>query len=108
MGWLPQEYVAAGVPFEVRVESSSSSTSLFLVAAGAGIGVVDSTGGLGEAFPGLTMRDFVPRIESRVLLLHARDRPRSRIAAAFAKKLSQMSAPPVQLPARRRLAVAAR
>lgn len=87
---LAASFRAAAVPFEVRVESSSSSTSLFLVAAGAGIGLVDSAGALGEAFPTLTVREFEPRIESRILLLHARDRPRSRLAAAFARKLVQM------------------
>jgi DNA-binding transcriptional LysR family regulator len=85
---LAAAFRAAGIPFEVRVESSSSSSSLFLVAAGAGVGLVDSAGTLGEAFPTLVMRDFLPRIESRVLLLHARARPRSRLAAAFAKKLT--------------------
>lgn len=87
-GRLAAAFVEAGVPFEVLVDSSSSSTSVFLAAAGAGIALVDSTGALGEAFPTLTVRSFLPRIESRVLLLHARDRPRSRLAAAFARKLT--------------------
>jgi DNA-binding transcriptional LysR family regulator len=86
---LAAAFAEAGVPFDVRVDSSSSSTSVFLAAAGAGIALVDSAGALGDAFPTLTVRRFLPRIESRVLLLHARDRPRSRLAAAFARKLTQ-------------------
>lgn len=82
-------FAAAGVPFDVSVESSSSSTSLFLAAAGAGVALVDSAGALGAAFPTLTVRPFLPNIESRVLLLHARDRPRSRLAAAFARTLTR-------------------
>jgi DNA-binding transcriptional LysR family regulator len=87
-GRLAAAFRDAGVPFEPRVESGSSSASLFIVQAGAGIGLVDAAGGLGDAFPNLVVRDFVPRIESRVLLLHARLRPPSRLAAAFARTLT--------------------
>jgi DNA-binding transcriptional LysR family regulator len=89
---LAAAFAAAGVPFDVRVESTASSTSVCLVAAGAGVALVDSTSVLGDGFPALAVRDFVPRIESRVLLLHARDHPRSRLAAAFARKLSEVAA----------------
>ncbi len=85
---LAAAFAAAGLPFEVRVDSSSSSTSVFLAAAGAGVALVDSAGTLGDAFPTLTARPFLPPLESGVLLLHARDRPRSRLAAAFARKLT--------------------
>ena len=98
---LAAAFRAADVPLEVRVESSSSATSLFLVAAGAGIGLVDSAGALGEAFPSLAVRDFVPRIENRILLLHARDRPRSRLSAAFARTLAQVAEGRPAAPARR-------
>ncbi|HEV7267094.1 MAG TPA: LysR substrate-binding domain-containing protein [Falsiroseomonas sp.] len=88
---LAAAFDAAGVPFEVRVESTASAISVRLVAAGAGVALVDSRDALGGAFPTLTVRDFLPRIESRVLLLHARDRPRSRLAAAFARKLADVA-----------------
>jgi DNA-binding transcriptional LysR family regulator len=79
----------AGVPLTIRIESSASSTSVFLVAAGAGVAVVDSAGTLGDSFPMLTVRDFEPRIECRVLLLHGRDRQRSRLADSFARQLAE-------------------
>jgi DNA-binding transcriptional LysR family regulator len=86
---LAAAFAAAGVPFTVRVESSSSSTSVFLAASGAGVALVDSAGALGPAFPTLVVLDFTPAIESRVLLLQARDQPRSRLAAAFARQLTR-------------------
>lgn len=89
---LAAAFADVGQPFEARVETSSSSTSVFLAAAGAGVALVDSAGALGDVFPTLTVRPFLPRIESRVLLLQARDRPPSRLAAAFAHEISRRSA----------------
>jgi DNA-binding transcriptional LysR family regulator len=77
---------AEGVTPNVMVESSSSLTSFFVVAAGCGVALVDSSAAIG-AFPTLVVREFTPRIENRIILLHRRDRPRSRIAAAFARQL---------------------
>lgn len=78
----------AGVTFHLMVESSSSLISYSVVAAGGGVALVDSLAAASGAFPMLAVREFVPRIESSVILVYPRDRPRSRLAVAFARKLT--------------------
>lgn len=75
-------FAAAAARPDVRVESSSSMASVQLAAAGLGVALVDLPG-MADAFPQLVELPFVPRIETRVLILQAADRPLSRIAAAF-------------------------
>jgi DNA-binding transcriptional LysR family regulator len=90
---LEAAFREAGVPFQPMVDSSSSLISFFMVASGAGIALVDSLAAASGAFPTLAVRDFLPRIESRVVLVYPRDRPRSRLSVAFARKLTAMTAP---------------
>lgn len=87
---LARVFRDAGVPLHIVVESSSSSASLLMAGAGAGVALVDAAGARSGAFSNLVVRDFLPRIEYRVLLVHRRDRPRSRLADAFAAKLKQV------------------
>jgi len=81
-------FQSEGVTLNLAVESSSSLTSCFVVAAGCGVALVDSAPVAGS-FPTLVVREFAPRIENRIMLLHRRNRPRSRLAAAFARQLIQ-------------------
>jgi DNA-binding transcriptional LysR family regulator len=86
-GRLEAAFRTAGVPFQPIVQSDSSLTSYSVVAAGGGVALLDSLAPASGAFPTLVIRPFVPRIDSHVLLAYRRDRPRSRLAAAFARKL---------------------
>lgn len=79
-------FAEAGQAMNVTIESSSSLASIFLVASGLGLALVESTGML-DAFPNLVEREFRPLIETRILLLHRSDRPKSRVATAFQEHL---------------------
>jgi hypothetical protein len=69
--------------------------SYSVVAAGGGVALVDSLAAASGAFPILAAREFVPRIESHVILVYPRDRPRSRLAVAFARKLTGSTSRPL-------------
>lgn len=86
---------AEGVTPNLAVESSCSLTSCFLVAAGCGVALIDSAASV-DAFPRLVVRQFAPRIESRVILLHRRNRPRSRLAVAFTQQVMKSVPPKVE------------
>jgi DNA-binding transcriptional LysR family regulator len=83
---------AEGFTPNLAVQSSSSLTSCFLVAAGCGVALIDSAAST-VGFPDLITRQFTPRIESRIIVLHRRNRPRSRLAVAFAQQLMESLRP---------------
>ncbi len=76
------------VALKIAVESSISLTSCFIVAAGHGVALVDSAVSV-ASFPKLVVRPFVPRIENHIIILQRRNRPQSRLAAAFTRTLFQ-------------------
>ena len=54
-----------------------------LVNAGAGIALVDPFSGIGGSFPQVIARSFVPRTPLALEVIHAEDRPLSRVGEAF-------------------------
>jgi len=85
---IGSSFAAAGVSRNVKIESSSSLAAIFMVASGLGAALVESTG-MVEHFPELVEREFRPHIETRVVLLERSDRPKSRVATAFRKHLTE-------------------
>jgi DNA-binding transcriptional LysR family regulator len=85
---ISARFAAAGVSRNVRIESSSSLAGIFMVASGLGVALVESSG-MVDHFPELVEREFRPHIETALVLVERGDRPKSRLAIAFRKHLTE-------------------
>jgi DNA-binding transcriptional LysR family regulator len=86
-----------GVFAEARVQRSAVEVGLIanawaMVNQGAGIAIVDPHSGLGELFPRVVVRPFLPRIPVGLEVIHAEDRPLSGLARAFTRELERLVA----------------
>jgi DNA-binding transcriptional LysR family regulator len=75
--------------FRPAIEVGLIINAWAMVNSGAGIAVVDPHSGLGDSFPNVEIRPFLPRTPISLEVVRAEDRPRSRAAEAFLRFFSE-------------------
>ena len=88
VGWLVRKALgAAGARRDIDIVINQSQQALDLVAAGAGVAIMDPFLLVAQPRPGLVALQFRPAFPNRLRVIRARERPRSRAAAALERAI---------------------
>ena len=86
---VEEAFGAAGIELNRRVQVNYSTTAFLLAAQGAGIAMVEPLLLNSDSMPSLVARPIHPRIEVRIMLIHAVGRPPAKTGLKLAELIRQ-------------------